>query len=313
MCGGAPSKSFNNEHIFPRWILKHCRMYNEVLTLPNGVKVKYGTYKIPCCQDCNSILGEVYETPISTAICGGFDTLITYIEEGGANLIRAWLSLIFLKVHLRDFQNRVSLGVRKDLGMIGDGYELSELHHIHAVARAATAGVEIDDQVFGTIVVLKVEPAAKPVAFDYCDNLSGRSLLLQVHDIALIYVLDDCGATAGMLSDQLKSLPDSVSGIQLREVYARHLAANLHIKESPTFRTEFAGSDGHPRITVILPEFGVHEYQPSIFGRMFASALGNLAKSIMVDGTCGEAALDMVATGRVSFLFDENGAVRDLA
>jgi hypothetical protein len=43
---------------------------------------------------------------------------------------------------------------------------------------------------------------------------------------------------------------------------------------------------------------------------MFAGALGNLAESITVDGKTGEAALDIVASGRVSFLFHENGAVR---
>jgi hypothetical protein len=312
VCGAAPSKSFNNEHIFPDWILTHCRMHNETLTLPNGTTVKYGTYKIPCCQACNGSLADIYEKPISKAICGGYDGLITYIKEGGINLIRAWLALIFLKIHVRDFRNRISLDKRQDLGMIGDEYELSQLHHIHAVARAATAGVEIDDQVFGTLVVLKVDPApsAKHVAFDYCDNLTGRSLLIQVHDIALIYVLDDCGATAGMLSEHLESLPDPVSQIQLREVYARHLAANIHIKEIPTFRTEFIESDGHPRITVILPKLDFHEYQPSIFGRMLAHAIGSLAESIIVDGKTGEAAFDIVATGRVSFLFDENGAVR---
>jgi hypothetical protein len=235
VCGAARSKSFNNEHIFPNWVLKHCRMHNETLTLSNGVRAKYGTYKIPCCQDCNSILADIYEKPISKVICGGYGSLITYIKEGGVNQIRAWLALIFLKVHLRDFQNKVSLDNRQDMGVIGDEFELGGLHHIHAVSRAATAGVEIDNQVFGTLAVLKVDPSAKHVAFDYCDNLTGRTLLIQVHDIALIYVLDDCGATAGILSEQFKSLPDPISQIQLREVYARHLAANIHIKESPTF------------------------------------------------------------------------------
>jgi len=310
VCGAAPNKSFNDEHVFPNWILKLCSMHNETLTLPNSVRVKYGTYKIPCCQDCNSRLGRIYETPISKAVCGGYDSLISFIQEGGCQLVAGWLALIFLKIHLRDFQNRITLDERKDLGMIGDEYELSELHHIHAIARAATAGVEIDDQVYGTLVVLQVDPSAKKVAFDYCDNLIGRSLLIQIHDVALIYVLDDCGATGGMLSEQLKSLPHPISQIQLREVYARHLAANIHIKESPTFRTEFVGQDGRPRITVDLPELDFHEFQPAIFGQMLAGALGGLAENIMVDGNTGEAALDIIATGRVSFLFDENGVVR---
>jgi hypothetical protein len=309
VCGAPPGRSFNDEHVFPNWVLRHCRMHNETLTLPGGNRVKYGTYKIPCCEVCNGTLADLYEKPISKAVCGGYDSLITYLEEGGLNNIRAWLALIFLKVHLRDFRNSVSLNKKQDLGFIADEYELNELHHIHAVARAATAEIEIDDQVFGTLVILRVDHSSRDVAFDYCDNLTGRAVLLQVQDIALIYVLDDCGATAGMLSDQLESLPRRVSQIQLREVYARHLAANMHIKESPGFRTEFVGSDGRPRIMAILPELSLHEYQPSIFGRFFAGALGNLPEGIMVDGKTGEAARDLIATGGVSFLFDVNGAV----
>jgi hypothetical protein len=311
VCGAAPNRAFNNEHIFPKWVLKHCHMYNETLTLPNGVRVKYGTYKIPCCKKCNSLLADVYETPISKAICGGYDNLINYIEAGNDELICAWLALIFLKIHLRDFQNSVSLDERLDFGVIGDEYELSELHHIHAIARAATAGVEIDGDVFGTLIVLQVDPSAKHIAFDYCDNLSGRALLVQIHDIALIYVLDDCGATTTMLSERLKRLPSPISQIQLREVYARYLAANLHIKESPTFRTELVGPRGLPRITVELPKFDAHEYHPLVFGRMLAGALGNLAASVEVDGKTGEAALDIIETGRVSFLFNEKGELRE--
>lgn len=310
VCGAAPSNSFNDEHIFPNWLLKHCRVHNETLTLPNGAKVKYGTYKIPCCQDCNSLLGEAYETPISRAVCGGYDSLITYIKDGGYDLVCAWLALIFLKVHLRDFQNRVSLDQRKASAVIGDDYELSELHHIHALARAETAGIEVEEQVFGTLVILKVDPSAKQIAFDYCDNLAGRSLLIQMRDIALIYVLDDCGATASMLGERLNRLPDPISQIQLREVYAHYAAANIHIKEAPTFRTDFVGTGGKPRISVKLPNFDAHEYQPAVFGSMFAGALGNLIEGIVVDGKIGDEALDIIATGHVSFLFDENGKIR---
>ncbi|MFL5287313.1 MAG: hypothetical protein ACJ8AW_41655 [Rhodopila sp.] len=81
---------------------------------------------------------------------------------------------------------------------------------------SATAGIEIDDQVFGTLLILQVNHSSREVAFDYCDSLIGRSVLPQVKDIALIYVLDDFGATARMLSDQLATLPRRVSQIQLR-------------------------------------------------------------------------------------------------
>jgi hypothetical protein len=72
VCGASPSSAFNNEHIFPNWLLKHCGIHNETLTLPSGNRVKYGTYKIPYCRSCNSQLADVYETPVSKALCAGY-------------------------------------------------------------------------------------------------------------------------------------------------------------------------------------------------------------------------------------------------
>ena len=151
VCGAPPNRGFNNEHIFPNWLLKHCRIHNEMLTLPNGVRVKYGTYKIPCCQTCNSVLAEIYENPISEAICEGFDGVLDFVKNGGFDRLCAWLALIFVKVHLRDFRNKVSLDNRQDDGLIGEHYELSQLHHVHAVARAATGGKKKDEKDKGAI------------------------------------------------------------------------------------------------------------------------------------------------------------------
>lgn len=237
--------------------------------------------------------------------------MLEFVQNGGFYCLCAWLSLIFTKVHLRDFKNRVSLDMREDDGVLGEHYELNELHHIHAVARAATADVQVDEKVFGTLVILRLDHSEQDLAFDYCDNLAGRTLLIRVKDVALIYVLDDCCATGGMLSEQLKTLPNSLSRIQLREVYARHLAANMHIKERPTFRTEFLGAKGKPRISVKLPELNFHDYDPNVFGRVFASALGSYSEQVMVDGKTGEDALEAIETGYVSFLFDEPGNIKD--
>lgn len=311
VCGAPPSSAFNNEHVFPNWLLKHCEIHNETLTLPSGNRVKYGTYKIPCCQACNSQLAYIYEAPISKVLSAGYEATLEFIQTSeGHHMLCAWLALIFAKVHLRDFKNTVSLDPRHSDGMIGHRYELSDLHHVHALARAKTAGVDVSDDVFGTLVLLRLDPSEKSKAFDYCDNLTGRALLLQIKDLAFIYVLDDCGATGTMLSEQLKKLPDPLSAIQLREIYARHLAANIHIKNPPVFQTEFLGNKGKPRISVKLPDLEIHEYEAAVFGQMFAGALGTYAEVVMVDGKFGNEALDIIAGGRVSFLFDEQGKIR---
>lgn len=66
ICGKSPDKTeFNDEHIIPNWVLKEFDLHSKFITLPNGAKIKYGGYTIPCCVDCNSDLSENYEKPIS--------------------------------------------------------------------------------------------------------------------------------------------------------------------------------------------------------------------------------------------------------
>lgn len=311
VCGAAYNKArFNNEHVFPDWVIRMCGLQRSKFTLTNGELVPYTTYKIPCCQSCNTQLSDIYETPISKAFHKGYDGLIDFVRDGNANLIKSWLSLIFLKVHLRDFKNKVVLNEAVKLGMIGDHYDLHELHHIHAVARAATAGVVVNDNVFGTLAIFKVETSEDDDGFDYCDSLTGRGLLIRIRDIALMHILDDCGGTGGMLSKTLAVVPHPMSQLQLREVYSHHIAANVHIKNRPTFRTEVPFGKP-PQISVKLPDFELHEYDPTLFGRLFAGAIGNLVDNIIVDGVKGDEALTRIATGQVSFIFDEQGKLRE--
>ena len=224
----------------------------------------------------------------------------------------SWLSLIFTKVHLRDFKNRVSLDKRVNEGMIGERYGLSDLHHVHAVARAATADIQIDERVFGSLLILKLDSSKKEVAFDYGDTLVGRTMFLQVKDVGLIYVFDDCRATIGMLSEKLKILPHPITGIQFREVYAHLCAANLHIKDHPKFRTDFIGLNGLPRISCEVPELNFNKHNPHIFGHLLAEAVYSFKNDLTVDGKTGDAALEIIARGHVSFIFDEEGNLRDL-
>ncbi len=311
VCGAKPDRAFNDEHVIPNWLQRHCDIQKEGLDLPNGRKATYGTYKIACCSGCNSLLGDVYETPISEVVKGGETAIIDFVENGGAPLLCGWLSLIFLKVHLRDFKNRISLDNRAPSETIGDTYDLHHLHHVHAIARAITASVTIEPNVFGSLHILGMGTTGD--LFDYCDNLAGRTVLLQVNGVAFVYVIDDCGATTDMLVNQFKVLPHPLNRVQLREVYARRLAANLHIVESPTFSTVIANKTGMPRIQVELPEYKIHDFEPTIFGEMFRGALGNLAPYVEVDGKLGEAAIELIATGRVSSLFDDQGNPRNSA
>lgn len=305
ICGSEPNDNFNREHIIPKWVLKSCNIYNKAITLPNGETTLYSKYTLQCCKECNSILGQHFEDPVRKIFSNGFDAVESHINNHGPQLIQLWLSLIFLKTHLKDFRLKLKLDDRIDSGKIGDQYDLGDLHHIHALARARASGIEIDDNVFGSLLIFKTQPSHCPTTYDYCDNFFARTIYLRIKDTAIISVIDDCGATNGMLSKQLDTIPNPINEIQLREIFARYAAANVHVQSKPTFGTMFATKSGKPRIKVETPDLEIFEYNPNIFGKFFFDSLGEYRNKIIINGLCGEDIYDLILEGKVSVLFDD--------
>lgn len=60
VCGADRVESdFNEEHIFPKWMLDELGMHGKSIELPYHKKHQYGTYTVPCCSSCNSE-SEIY-------------------------------------------------------------------------------------------------------------------------------------------------------------------------------------------------------------------------------------------------------------
>ncbi|MGV2831665.1 hypothetical protein [Myxosarcina sp. GI1(2024)] len=161
ICGASPSKTeFNKEHILPEWILKRYDLFFRTITLPNETSFKYyDRYTVPCCEDCNSLMGEKIEQPIRELINAGFDAVVEYIKENGCWLFFVWLNLIFLKTHLRDKNLKLHRDSRQGNGMISDFYTWEELHHIHCIARSFYprsfyTSCQLDFKVMGSFLTL---------------------------------------------------------------------------------------------------------------------------------------------------------------
>jgi hypothetical protein len=113
ICGAKPGeKPFNNDHILPEWLLRRYNLFARTITLPNGNMVRYDRYTVPCCVDCNSLMGREIEQPISDAVHAGSEPLAEFIRDGGGLNMFIWMGLIFLKTHLKDRTFRVHLDQR---------------------------------------------------------------------------------------------------------------------------------------------------------------------------------------------------------
>ena len=130
ICGVPPSSiPFNDEHVVPGWVLRRFCLHDKRIVLPGGSELSYGQYKVPCCQACNSRLGQAIEKPVAALFAAGYDALIGHMKTEGPLLLFAWLNLLFLKTHLKDRTLLINRDRRAASGVIGDLYDWPELHH----------------------------------------------------------------------------------------------------------------------------------------------------------------------------------------
>jgi hypothetical protein len=241
VCGGLRSeKHFNDEHILPDWILKSFKLHNRKITLPNLSSHKYMDYKIPCCKDCNSHMGKVFEEPISKALKQGHEGVVNFLKEevNNSHKIFMWLCLIFTKTHIKD--SRLLLNRDRRNGndsVISDAYGLEITHHIYCLARSFYTGAQWLPPNMGSLIYLPAKLSDKIEQFDYFDWVDTGSIMIRVNDIAIIAVLNDCGAVLGMMTELLDQIKGPLSPLQIREVFAHFSYCSSLLKNRPNFNS----------------------------------------------------------------------------
>ena len=311
---GAPrgSKKFNNEHVVPRWVLKRYNLFAEAITLPNGAQQHYGTYVMPCCAECNSLLGDRIETPISQLLDGGFDAIVARLNEKTIAALYVWLCLLFVKTHLKDRAYRVHKDFRDGDARIADDYFWPEMHHLHCVARAPYVGAVISPDIIGTIRWYRIDDSVVAGGFDWLDLSNEQTIAIRLGDFGLICVLTDAGATAHALRDRLEAVGDAtLTVIQLRELAARLGVANSDVMNRPAFGTLVLKTDPE-RVLLWTEHDDVPEFRPldmEKLGSAMDYALHSHLGGIEINGEREPRKVQaLLRTGGASFLFDEKGA-----
>jgi len=233
ICGAKESeKEFNNEHILPDWILRKFNLHSKSIALPNLARFKYYNYKIPCCKECNSLLGKEVENPISQLFSQDYTFLTEHVKFNGIRTIFVWLSLIYIKSHLKDNFLRIDRDFRSSDLKIGELYDWETMHHIHCVARSFYTKCNISQDAFGTIVILPAKVLSYYSNFDYCDTYDGKAVLLRMNDICIIAILNDSCGSLSLYGKELCRLTSPLSPLQCREVFANLILINQKIRKN---------------------------------------------------------------------------------
>ncbi len=231
-------KKFSDEHIIPRWLLRRFNLYNEKIRLPNNYFIQYASQTLPCCEECNGELSRVYETPLRNILKPEYKDFKASVTQDDGKLIFKWLSLIFIKNHLKDKERRFELDRRIESPMIADTYDWGPMHHIWCVARSHYSQADIGELVYGTMIAIPIVEEDGNCDFDYMDSHSARVIAVKVGDYAVVAVLDDAKFFSSVYEDFIDKIKGKqLSFIQLREVVSRMEAVNVNITNRPLFKS----------------------------------------------------------------------------
>jgi hypothetical protein len=307
ICGRSPSETpFNREHVLPDWILSKYQLYSDQIVLPNGKTFRYDQYTLACCKDCNSLMSVKFETPISALLHQGYRAGIEHLKEEGPFLLSVWLTLIFLKTHLKDKTLRWHLDSRKGEEKIAERYAWEELHHLHCVARSFYTGAELDGKVLGTLFVLPAKLGTWRGDFDFRDDYGSQTILLRMGEVALLAVLNDAGGAISLFGSVLQRVTGTLGPTQLREVAANLSFTNINLSQRPQFLSELKPRDDRYVITADVPAIAsLRETTQSDFGEVMYAWVRDIVDEMAIDNR--DQVKGYIKEGRYSFLFDPAG------
>lgn len=310
ICGAAPgTKPFNDEHVFPKWLLQRYNLFARTITLPTGQAVRYDRHVVPCCEECNSLMGREIEQPMSAALDGSPDAVQKFVASGGSLRLFVWLGLIYLKLHLKNKMNRKVLDTRVDAGMIADDYDWYLLHHIHTVIRCFYIPTTIEAQVFGSLMVLPTRQEGSPDEFDFGDLHTAQTMMLRLGRTAIFVVFDDStGAFSYFQNNMIDRIKGPISELQAREIMVEFAMLNLHLKERPIYQSLCdTVKEEHTIVATLPPRPELGGWDLEVRGQLMWNALGHAWSTLPFAGSTEEEVKKVMLTGNLSVLLDDNG------
>ena len=309
ICGVPPNEAaFNNEHVLPEWLLRRFSLFSSEVTLPNETTFGYDRYKMRCCVECNTLMGELIENPVSEVISGGAKAIYKFIEKEGGLKFLVWMGLIFLKIHLKDRDFRLHLDSRKGEGAISGFHSWDELHHLHCIVRCFYNDCQIEEEAIGSFLCMAVRREASPDKFDFADLSQAQTMLLRLDDVGLLAVFNDSGGAMTFFSQRLIRITGAVSELQLREIMVDLAFLNQHLKLRPEFYSEFDMENERYRVLAKRPKQAeLVELDYTIRGELLHHAFGYALPKLRVAGRTKEEILEAIGSGTFTFLFDDEG------
>ncbi|WP_282029932.1 hypothetical protein [Paracoccus marcusii] len=312
ICGAKDSdKIFNNEHVWPNWLLRKFNLHKENIYLGNETNFKYSKYTTFCCAECNSRMGDEIETPVKEILSLPAKKIKSALEDSSKRLlIYQWFGLIFFKVHLINKLFRMDRDKRiVDSKQIADHYDWSTLHKLHAVIRSFYTGVHVDDSAIGSLFAVESQNFFPADSFDHMESYLTKSMFVRMNDISFFVAFDDAKRSMKAIRGITNKIDHPLNRFQVWEVFAELTDVVYRTIENPIFLLKKDDSGYDYRLSCSYGELNLRPLDPRLRGQILALSTKwvDLGSRFTINGLTGDAAVRHLEKGTHSFLFDING------
>lgn len=300
--------------MIPQWVLTKANIWNSSITLPNGQRIRYGRYKVPCCKVCNSNLGNQLEGKISKSIHDGTGFSGEALSLNGAKRLWFWLNCLTLKTAIRSSNLRFYQDRRLPDQIIGSDFDSNWQYFQSALLHCCLYGGEIERSVYGSLFLFDVTDAKMThEAFDFKDNHLGQTVLVRIGNQAAIGCLNDSSGVASITTDYLDRVSSigPLNELQLTEVFCHLTTAAIQMR-----KPKFSVLSGKDCVTLRCERYAevveLEEYDQTIFGSLLLHQMADYLPSLNISGLSYTEGLRSLLQGRISFLFSDIGERFDL-
>lgn len=263
--------------------------------------MRYSSYKVRSCAQCNSFLSKNVEHSISQAIKGGFESFDNFFNEN-RKLVFQWLALIYYKVHFRDFSLRFNKDQRDRDTPIGALYAWPNFHHIFCVARSVIFDAIFSNGVIGTIKIFQLADWERHGNYDYRDHWVTDTLFIRIKDICIYVSFTDGGAIEEMMQDKFARVPQRLNQIQAIEIHGDFIAAKMHFNQQHDFHSLYnTEADLLKIFAEISSDFHWFDLKPSIRGSAQVFAFQPDFGQFTMNGLSHEETYREIASGEITF------------
>lgn len=247
VCSRAPKdgERFTKEHILPAWLLRQFDFVRpesrDRITLGNGRKINHPKYTVPCCTQCNALMGAEIEQSVRYLFQNSFlDFNVALSEQPGVlERLYCWLALILFKSIYKDKTSPSFDKAGRYSGAMDKNRDWSNFHHLNTTCRAFYPEITIRAQALGSILVFEMCEEGKGTEFAYSTFVEQQGIFLKVNKIGIIAFFDDAGFSKSIFGMNF-SKPELVPPWYLTEaleVFGHLTVINEFLEFRPSFGT----------------------------------------------------------------------------